>query len=124
MSPQRYANYPPPLSLHEVTLSQRRRAQNRVAQRAHRERQKSYVVKLEKRFFELQENYSQLDEKYKLVQQQYEAMLSLMHQTDSPLLKTSSASSPVLDSLELKSLNEFSLCERALDRVLAFKEDK
>jgi phage shock protein A len=107
---------------------QRRRAQNRVAQRAHRERQKSYVAKLEKRFFELQTNYTQLDEKFRLVQQQYEAMLSTRQAqhavVDSPLLKTSSSSSPVLDTIELKSLNEFSLCEQALDRVLAFKEDK
>src|ERR1700742_1856137 len=95
-----------------LTFLQRRRAQNRAAQRAHRERQKRYVAQLEKRFFALQANYNQLDEKYKSVQKEYESLITFVRSqqtpTDSPLLQTNVElvqSLPSLPSPELRPLN-------------------
>ncbi|KIW70805.1 hypothetical protein PV04_03043 [Phialophora macrospora] len=107
---------------------ERRRAQNRAAQRAHRERQKRYVAQLEKRFFALQANYNHLDEKYKAVQREYEALISFVQSqqtpVDSPLLRTSAEPVLAFSSPDLQPLSEFSLCEQELDRVLAFRVDE
>src|ERR1700761_3664484 len=112
----------------KLTFLQRRRAQNRAAQRAHRERQKRYVSQLEKRFFALQANYHQLDEKYQEVQKKYASLTrDLQPQPtplDTPVLET--ATDPALNfpSTDLHSLTEFSMCEQELDRVLAFRIER
>ncbi|KAJ9603334.1 hypothetical protein H2200_012112 [Cladophialophora chaetospira] len=107
---------------------ERRRAQNRTAQRAHRERQKRYVSQLEKRFFALQASYHQLDEKYKTVQRQYESLASLVHsqQTlmDSPMLQDVTEVVLGFSSAEVPPFNEFSWCEQELDRILACRADE
>ncbi|EXJ62428.1 hypothetical protein A1O7_02863 [Cladophialophora yegresii CBS 114405] len=107
---------------------ERRRAQNRAAQRAHRDRQKRYVAQLEKRFFALQASYNHLNEKYKTVQKEYEALISFVRSqqipTDSPFLRTSAEPTLTFSSPDLEPLSEFSKCEQELDRVLAFRDDK
>ncbi|ETI23710.1 hypothetical protein G647_05515 [Cladophialophora carrionii CBS 160.54] len=100
---------------------ERRRAQNRAAQRAHRDRQKRYVAQLEKRFFALQANYIHLDERYKTVQKEYEALVSFVRSqptpTESPLLGTVAEPTLTFSFPDLQRRSEFSLCEQELDRV-------
>lgn len=64
---------------------QRRRAQNRVAQRAHRERQKRYIADLESKFITLQSDFKELDKKYRLIQRDNEFLTSLLGSQQMPM---------------------------------------
>ncbi|OCT50493.1 hypothetical protein CLCR_07180 [Cladophialophora carrionii] len=116
------SDHGPPLPEMVVDISgERRRAQNRAAQRAHRDRQKRYVAQLEKRFFALQANYTHLDERYQTVQKEYEALVSFVRSqptpTESPLLRTVAEPSLTFSFPDLQPLSEFSLCVQELDRI-------
>ncbi|OQV09692.1 hypothetical protein CLAIMM_13785 [Cladophialophora immunda] len=103
---------------------ERRRAQNRAAQRAHRERQKRYVAQLEKRFFTLQANYNHLDEKYKKVEREHQCLIRMLSARQTP--NTSPDSQASVDSYlsicnngDPLVTNEFLLCEQEPEPALA-----
>ncbi|EXJ66205.1 uncharacterized protein A1O5_10821 [Cladophialophora psammophila CBS 110553] len=107
---------------------ERRRAQNRAAQRAHRERQKRYVAQLEKRFFALQANYNHLDEKYKRVEKEYQSLIRMLFSrqppTTSPVSQASTDSFLSTCSHDSLLANELLLCEHQHDQVLALEMDE
>lgn len=97
-----------------ISCPQRRRAQNRVAQRAHRERQKRYIAELESKFIALQANFTELDKKCQLLQRDNEFLISLM---DSQQIPTVFSSLPrctepffAYSSGDLEVGNRLSLC--------------
>ncbi|KIX96725.1 uncharacterized protein Z520_07444 [Fonsecaea multimorphosa CBS 102226] len=106
---------------------ERRRAQNRAAQRAHRERQKRYVAQLEKRFFALQANYNHLDEKYKKVEREHQSLIQMLSSRQTPT--PSPASQASVDSYLSICIddplvpNEFLLHEQEPAQALALGID-
>ncbi|OAP61357.1 hypothetical protein AYL99_03560 [Fonsecaea erecta] len=101
---------------------ERRRAQNRAAQRAHRERQKRYVAQLEKRFFTLQANYNHLDEKYKRVEREHQSLIQMLSArqtpTTSPTPQASADSFLSICNNDPLVVNEFLLCEQEAEHAL------
>jgi hypothetical protein len=84
------------------------------------------VAQLEKRFFTLQANYNQLEETYNMVRKEYKSLLDLLKTHPTPSNTPPQRSLEPVLTLAAKSshgVNEFSLCEQELDRVLAFKSE-
>ncbi|KAH0846221.1 hypothetical protein FOPE_12324 [Fonsecaea pedrosoi] len=101
---------------------ERRRAQNRAAQRAHRERQKRYVAQLEKRFFALQANYNHLDEKYKKVEREHQSLMRMLSRqipATPPVAQANMDSFLSVSSNDPLAVNEFLLCDQEPEQTMA-----